>query len=174
MVFRRSLTHHEPTDHALDRSRGGWGTKLHLVTDGCGLPLAVQVNAGQAHESLFAEPVFDAVRIVQPHGPPRRRPEKLAGDRGHSYPRIRRWLRKHHAGAVIPKRRDQIAQRRGRPPEFDPPQYRRRNVIERCVSWLKEARAVATRFEKLAVHYLGCIKLAMIRRHLRAILSNRP
>jgi transposase len=50
--------------------------------------------------------------------------------------------------------------------------YRRRNVIERCVGWLKQARAVATRFEKLAIHYLGTIKLAMIRRHLRLALSN--
>ena len=41
--------------------------------------------------------------------------------------------------------------------------YRRRNVVERCVGWLKEARAVATRFDKLAVHYLGVVKLAMVR-----------
>ena len=46
---------HEPADHALGRSRGGWGTKVHLVTDGAGLPLAVAVSAGQAHESLHAE-----------------------------------------------------------------------------------------------------------------------
>ena len=51
--------------------------------------------------------------------------------------------------------------------------YRRRNVIERCVGWLREARAVATRYEKLAVHYLGILKLAIIRRHLRLALANR-
>src|SRR5258708_4019756 len=28
----------EPTDHALGRSRGGFGTKVHLVCDGSGLP----------------------------------------------------------------------------------------------------------------------------------------
>jgi transposase len=65
-----------------------------------------------------------------------------------------------------------IRRRRGRPPAFDASQYQRRNVIERCVGWLKEARAVATRFEKLAIHYLGIIKLIMIRRHLRLTLSN--
>src|SRR5690606_22578562 len=27
----------EPADHALGRSRGGWGSKLHLVSDGKGL-----------------------------------------------------------------------------------------------------------------------------------------
>ena len=37
----------EPDDHALGRSRGGWGSKLHVVTDGKGLVLAVTVTAGQ-------------------------------------------------------------------------------------------------------------------------------
>ena len=54
-------------------------------------------------------------------------------------------------------------------------QYRRRNVIERCVGWFKEARAVATRYDKLAVHFLGTIMLAMLRLHLRRLpLSNAP
>jgi transposase len=102
------------------------------------------------------------------------RPKQVEADRAHGHRRIRRWLRCRPIRAVIPKRRDQIAHRRGRPPHFNSQQYRRRNVIERCVGWLKEARAVATRFEKLAIHYLGTLKLAMIRRYLRVILSNRP
>lgn len=36
---------------------------LHLVTDGSGLPLAVALSAGQAHESRYVEPVLDAVCI---------------------------------------------------------------------------------------------------------------
>ncbi|WP_416136282.1 IS5 family transposase [Aquabacterium sp. A7-Y] len=160
--------------HALGRSRGGWGTKLHLVVDGAGLPLAVHLSAGQASEAVYAEPLLEAVRINRPSGTVRQRPERVAGDKGYSHRRIRRWLRQRHIRAVIPERRDQVARRRGRPPQFDAQQYRRRNVVERCVGWLKEARAVATRFEKLALHYLGTIKLAMIRRCLRATLSNRP
>ncbi len=49
--------------------------------------------------------------------------------------------------------------------------YRKRNVIERCVGWMKEFRRIATRFEKLALNYLGMLKLAMIERCFRA-LSN--
>jgi transposase len=63
--------------------------------------------------------------------------------------------------SIIPERLDQIRHRRGRPPAFDASQYQRRNVIERCVGWVKEARAVAARFEKLALDYLGIIKLIM-------------
>jgi transposase len=40
------------------------------------------------------------------------------------------------------------------------------------VGWLKQSRAIATRFEKLAIHYLGGVKLAMVRQHLQLALSN--
>ena len=144
------------------------------MTDGRGLPLAVKLSAGQAHEAPYATPLLDTVRICRPSGTVRQRPERVAGDKGYSHRHIRQWLRQHHITPVIPERRDQIARRRGRPPAFDAEQYRRRNVVERCIGWLKQARAVATRFEKLALHYLGSLKLAMIRQHLKAALSNTP
>jgi transposase len=153
----------EPADHALGRSRGGFGTELHLVADGNGLPLSAVVTAGQAHESKSLEPVLEAVRIKRPgRGRPRRRPRRLAGDKGYSYRRIRRYLRRRRIEAVIPSRKDQR-----RDPHFDKEAYRRRNVVERCVSWLKENRRLATRHEKLAVNFLAMVKLAMIRRCLK-------
>ena len=106
----------EPRDHALGRSRGGFTTKLHLVTDGTGLPLAVALSAGQAHESRYLEQVLDAVHLPpRTGGRRRRRPGALAGDKGYSYPRIRQWLRAHHVRAVIPERSDQLRQRAHRP-----------------------------------------------------------
>jgi transposase len=99
--------------------------------------------------------------------------------KGYSYPAIRTWLRRYGVRAVIPERRDQVARRAHRPgrkPRFDRATYRRRHVIENCVGWLKEARGVATRFEKLAIHYLGLLKLGMIRMllHRPAPLSDEP
>ncbi len=42
----------------MGRSRGGWGTKLHLVTDGMELPLAVKVSATIAPPApIVREPV---------------------------------------------------------------------------------------------------------------------
>jgi transposase len=158
----------------LGRSRGGWGSKIHLLTDGAGLPLAVEVSAGQAHESRYFEALLDAVRIAQPRGPARRRPKQVAGDRGYSFPRIRAWLRAHHIAAAIPERSDQVRQHHGPPCRLDIERYRQRNVVERCIGTLKEARRLAARYEKLAVHYLGVIKLTMIKRYLRTALSNTP
>jgi len=62
---------------------------------------------------------------------------------------------------------------RGRPLEFDKDTYKRRNVIECCVGWLKECRRVATRFEKLAVNFLAIVKVAIIQRYLRIAFSDR-
>lgn len=68
---------------------------------------------------------------------------------------------------MIPRRKDQ------RPDDgrvkFDREAYRRRAVVEQCVGWLKENRAVGTRFDKLAVNYLTMVKLAMIQRYLRML-----
>jgi transposase len=82
----------------------------------------------------------------------------------------------HGIGAVIPPRRSRGKRRRGRPVSYDQVRYRNRNVVERCLGWLKECRALATRFEKLAVHYLGLVHLAIIERYLRILtrISNDP
>jgi transposase len=57
---------------------------------------------------------------------------------------------------------------------YDRARYRERNVIERCVGWLKECRSVATRYEKLAVHYLGMVQLAIIERYLKLLVQPTP
>ena len=111
---------------------------------------------------------MDGIAVPQPLGRPRKRPKRLAGDKGHSYPRIRQWLGRHGIGSVIPQRDDQRASHRGRPLMFDPQAYRRRSIVEQCVGWLKECRRIGTRFEKLAIHFVAMLKLAMIQRYLRA------
>jgi transposase len=65
---------------------------------------------------------------------------------------------------VIPTRKDQR-----RRPCFDKEKYRGRNVVERCINWLKESRALATRFDKLAVNYLATVKLAILQHYLRKL-----
>ena len=145
----------EPADHALGRSRGGFGTKLSLVCDERGNPLAFALGPGQEHD---IRRFVDVVQGALEAGPPR----ALAGDKAYSVAWVRGWLHEHGVEPVIPTRRDQRAD-----PNFDPEEYRKRNVVERLVSWLKESRRVATRYEKLAVTYLGMVKLAAIRRLLR-------
>jgi transposase len=108
---------------------------------------------------------MNAVRIGR-----RRRPKKLAGDKGYSCLRVRQWLRRHKVLPVIPTKSNEKRQA-----DFDKEAYRGRNVVERCVNWMKENRRLGTRYEKLAVNFLAMAKLAMIQRYFRILdSSDRP
>lgn len=151
----------EPTDHALGRSQGGFGTKVHLVCDGGGTLLAVALTAGQAHESRSLGPVL--LRARRPIRKGRARwPKKVAGDKGYSYPGLRAWLRRRHIDPVIPTRKNQSPD-----PNFDARTYRKRNIIERMIGWFKECRALGTRYDKLAVNYTALWIIANIHRLLK-------
>ena len=133
------------------------------MCDRRGLPLTIEISAGQRHESTRLVSVLESVRVPT-RGAPKRRPRKLAGDSAYSSGRIRRWLKARKISPVIAHRRDEAGRN---DPRFDRQAYRERNIIERCVAWIKELRRIATRFEKLAIHYLGMLKLGMIRQYLK-------
>lgn len=63
-------------------------------------------------------------------------------------------------------RQVEVSRRRGslggRPPAFDKEIYRDRNVVERCFARLKQFRAIATRFDKLAGRYHAGVVLASL------------
>jgi len=127
----------------------------------------VHITPGQTHEAAAFEETVNAVRIGRG-----RRPERLAGDKGYDIPRIRRWLRRRRIGAVIPEKSKPHGRKPGRPPAFDEHAYRRRNIIERCIGWLKHARRIATRFEKTAVNFLAMLKLALIQHYFKTHLRD--
>jgi len=154
----------EPVDHALGRSRGGFGTKAHLLSDSHGFIVGTHVTAGQVHESKVFEATM-ARRLL-----PRRRgerlwPQRIAGDKGYSYPRIRQWCKQRHIEAVIPTRSNQPRQE-----PFDSETYRQRRVIEQVVGWYKEYRSLGTRYEKLAVNYVALWLVAIIDKVLHHLL----
>ena len=68
----------EPKDHALGYSRGGYGTKMHLICDGRGLPLEIGVSGGQAHESRYFEGLAGGLSIRGNVGRPRKYPDRYA------------------------------------------------------------------------------------------------
>jgi len=142
-------------------------TKLHLACDGKGRPLSIVLTPGQRHDSTQLAAVLDAIRVPRPsgRGRPRKRPDRLIGDKGYSYARCRRLLRQRGIPHIIPERADQRARRAtkpGRKPAFDKAAYRRRNVVERCVNRLKQFRALATRYDKTADAFRGLVLFATI------------
>ncbi len=124
------------------------------------------------HESTQVELVMNGIAIPQRLGRPRTRPKRLAADKGYSVQRVRDWLRARGIKTIIPHKSNERACCDGRV-KFDRPAYRQRAVVEQCVGWMKESRRIGTRFEKLAVNFHGMLQLAMIRRYLKILFSDR-
>lgn len=92
-------------------------------------------------------------------------PVALGGDKGYRAAWIDEYLLHLGIDPVIPSKENE--DRDARPVEFDKELYRRRNVIERLIGWLKESRRIFSRFEKTAKNFSGMIKMAFIRQYLR-------
>jgi transposase len=157
----------EPPDHALGRSRGGFGTKVHRLCDSHGFIVGIHLTAGQVHESTTFETTV-ARRLLHQRPGQRLWPLRIAGDKGYSYPRIRRWCQRRRVAAVIPTRSNQP-----RDEQFDKEGYRQRYIVEQVVGWYKEYRSLSTRYEKLAVNYVALWLVAILDKALHRLLPNQ-
>jgi transposase len=136
-----------PTD------RAKLGSKRHLICDGRGVPLAIQLTGANRNDSEEALELVDSVPPLQgERGRPRCRPDCVVGDRGYDAESIRRGLRD---GGIVPL----LAMRNT---EHGSGLGQWRWVVERTFAWLNQFRRLRIRYEKRAdVHEallaLGCI-----------------
>jgi putative transposase len=86
----------------------------------------------------------------------------VIADKGYDSERLVEAIRATGAEVVIPPRSNRKEQR-----EYDRHLYKQRNGVERCVSYLKQYRRVATRYEKRGRNYLALVYLAATRMLLR-------
>ena len=111
--------------------------------------LGFSLTAGQAGEKAEALPLLDR---------PGPRPAAVIADKGYDSAAIRAGLAERGVTAVIPCLR---IGRRNIP--HDRSLYRSRNIVERLVGRLKQARRLATRYDKTVASFAGCIALVAIR-----------
>lgn len=120
-------------------------TTIHARCDALGNPTGFHLTPGQAHDLegadallpgmtadiLIADKAFDAdERVIEP-------------------------LREAGKTIVIPSKSNRKV-----PRTYDEDLYKARHLIENFFARLKQFRAIATRYDKRAVHFLGGIYLA--------------
>ena len=117
-----------PTD------RAKLGSKRHVICDGHGVPLAIQLTGANRNDSQQALALVDAIPHLQgERGRPRHRPVCVVADRGYDTEAIRRGLRIRGMRPWLAKRNTEHGSGLGR----------WRWVIERTFAWLNQFGACA-------------------------------
>jgi transposase len=112
----------------MGRLRGGLTTKVHALVDAGGLPIALKLSEGQAHDGRSAADMFDTVLAGH----------ILLADRAYGSDSLRQSLERRSAWGNI-----RLMPNRKSRPAFSAWLYRQRNAVERFFNKLKHFRAVA-------------------------------
>ena len=136
----------------MGRSRGGLTTKVHVLVDANGNPIALKLTEGQAHDGKSASDLLSSLGMGQ----------ILLADRAYDSDALRNDLAERGAWANVKPMPNRV-----NIPAFSPFLYRYRNLVERFFNKIKHFRAVATRFEKHDANYLAILKLVAARIWMR-------
>ena len=124
-----------PTD------RAKLGSKRHLICDGRGVPLAIQLTGANRNDSQPALALVDAVPPLQGvRGRPRSHPDCGLGDRGYDAQGIWQGLRGRGIVPLLAMRNTEHGSGLGR----------WRWVVERTFAWLNQFRRLRVRYDKRA------------------------
>ena len=114
-----------------------------MIVDALGNPLALSLTGGQVHDVTQAETLAAEVE-----------PEALLGDKGYDADSFIESLEMRAIRAVIPPKSNRKIKR-----DCDFALYAERNLIERFFNFIKQFRAIATRYEKTARNFLAGLHL---------------
>lgn len=136
-----------PEVQHIGRSRGGPNTKIHALVDGKGRIVFLLLSPGNRNDSLFGIDLCEAA----PDG------VTILADKAYDVDDLRAFLEDVGLGCCIPPKANRVS-----PAKYDKKKYKKRHRVENAFQRLKEYRAIATRYEKLASTFLGLVTLGAI------------
>ena len=120
-------------------------TKIHATCDALGNPTGFHLTPGQAHDLQGADALLPSIEA-----------QALLADKAyHAKERLIDKLNEKDITPAIPSKSNKKEQR-----EYDKHLYKERHLIENFFQKLKQYRAIATRYDKTAINFLGAIYLA--------------
>jgi len=125
-------------------------TKIHAIVDALGNPVVLSLTPGQAADIKQVIPLLDEMD-------PEALPEALLADKGYDSDALVATLEQRGITPVIPPKAN-----RREPRKTDFALYCERNVVERFFGKLKQYRAIATRYDKLANTFLAAVALICV------------
>jgi transposase len=127
-------------DQAIGKSKGGLSTKIHALVDALGNPLKIILTAGQVHDLAGADAFVPGMEA-----------EALLADKAYDADeRVIEPLEAAGKTVVIPPKKN-----RTNPRTYDKALYEARHLIENFFCWVKQFRAIATRYDKTARNFLA-------------------
>lgn len=129
---------------AIGRSRGGRTTKIHAAVDERGRPWRLVITPGHRGDVPVAADLIGKMA-----------PALCLADTAYDSDALRQRLIDR---ASLPVISNNPTRKRRHP--FNHQAYRSRNLIERTFGRLKDWRRIATRYDKLAYHFLAAVALA--------------
>jgi transposase len=114
-----------------------------MVVDALGNPLTLSLTGGQVHDITQAETLVAEVQ-----------PKALLADKGYDADAFIKSLEIRAIQPVIPPKANRTIKR-----DCDFALYCERNLVERFFNFIKQFRAIATRYEKTARNFLAGLHL---------------
>ncbi|MCD6058906.1 MAG: family transposase [Thermomicrobiales bacterium] len=158
------------------------GTKLSVLVDRAGTPLAVSVAPGNYHDgalgfltlaNIYKPPAI--LRDILPDAAKTAEPTLLA-DKGYDSHRFRRFVQEHGFRPLIPTRRCIPSEQAvGELYVEDATLERKRYVVERTLGWLKSFRRLRYRVDRTAASFQAFVYLAILVLCVRRLINpSRP
>lgn len=146
-------TGRNPTD------RGKQGSKIHLLVDEKGAPLALHITGANEHDKWSADDLILSILIERPD--PQQVEQHLCADKGYDFEDVHQFVvEKQYTPHIKHRRRrnEHVVEECPIPGELRYPA--RRWVVERTLGWLTKRRSLRVRWCKKHENWMALVQFA--------------